>query len=182
MNFCSAAHLSAQGTITCRQPVRFSLLVAASGRLFKAFSGFASPGILYSFQWDFRTLATFDAHYQRFGKYIWQPVGRKEIPTLMFESLENGSQKQSKKKSTFWNFVSCNQQETLNGIQVCTGYSTWMTSCLIKQNFHNKYEKKAILFIASELLTTCKIRICFENSRLRQWATWKPCFSNFFSS
>ena len=38
---------------------RFSLLVAAIEQHSKAFSGFASPGILYSFQFDFRYLGDF---------------------------------------------------------------------------------------------------------------------------
>ena len=61
----------------------------------------------------------------------------------------------------------------LTGCRYIVGNKCSM-KCLIKQNFDNKYKKKVTLFIASQLLTTWKTRICFENSRLWQWTLLCP--------
>ena len=77
---CSAAHSTAQGTITCCQPPVptpwFSLLVAALhdlGYFLRLSADLLRQEFCTAFNETFATWATFDAHYQRFGKYIRHP-------------------------------------------------------------------------------------------------------------
>ena len=134
MNFCSAEQSSAQGPQCCCHVLptpRFSLLVAAFGRLFKAFSGFALAGILYSFQRDFR--------------YLGNLLNSQPRWLTTVTCLENGSLKRS---------IMCHHFEILFPATNCnkkhlTGYRIYVFSmtCLIMQNFDNKYKKKHTFYL-----------------------------------
>ena len=101
-------------------------LVAAFGQLFKAFSGFASAEILYSFQMGLPLFGQlFDAHYWYFGKYILQP-GWKVIHNhdvwQQLHALKMGVRNKAKMLSFCFLQVQP-QQETLKCN--CTVISIW---------------------------------------------------------
>ena len=96
-----------------------------------------------------------DAHYQRFGKYIWKP-GRKVIPNYVWQQLHalkmgvrNGAkiviilkfcflQPTRNKMSSFWNFVSCNQHKTHYWTQVSLSIRWHVWSTILTTNLYRK--------------------------------------------